>query len=109
MRDKDPQKLQIGRRFREARERKGWTRERLAEEANLSVPFLADFELGYTGIRLDRLMNLCKILQLDANYALFGEGKRRPTVQRILALLDTQEEHDLRRLEAIIQAYVGAS
>lgn len=106
MKEKDALKVNMGRRFRDAREARGWTRERLAEEAGLSVPFLADFELGNTGIRLDRFRFLCQLLNVDAQYALFGDIKGSAAVQRIENLIESLDEFDLRRLEAIVVAYV---
>ena len=49
MRKRDPNRIEMGRRFREARERLNWSREVLAERADLSVSFIADLELGNTG------------------------------------------------------------
>ena len=46
MRKRDPNRIEMGRRFREARERLNWSREVLAERADLSVSFIADLELG---------------------------------------------------------------
>ena len=102
MRKKDPEKVDMGRRFREAREKKGWTRERLAEKAELSVPFLADLELGNTGIRLDRFQNLCRILDADANYILFGEAEGG--AKEIEALLRDRDEKTLRIVERTVRA-----
>lgn len=45
MRKRDPNRIEMGRRFREARERLNWSREVLAERADLSVSFIADLEL----------------------------------------------------------------
>ena len=61
MKEKKAQNINIGQRFREAREVKGWTREQLAEKIGLSVQFIADLELGNSGIRLDRFAALCQL------------------------------------------------
>ena len=106
MRKKDPEKVDMGRRFREAREKKNWTREQLAERAELSVPFLADLELGNTGVRLDRFQKLCKILDADANYILFG--KTQMPEETITALLRDRDEKTLRIVENTVRAMPDA-
>ena len=58
MRKRDPNRIEMGRRFREARERLNWSREVLAERADLSVSFIADLELGNTGTRLELIHEL---------------------------------------------------
>ena len=85
MRKRDPNRIEMGRRFREARERLNWSREVLAERADLSVSFIADLELGNTGTRLENFIRLCRLLDLNADYVLFGapgdsrqRDRRRP-------------------------------
>jgi transcriptional regulator with XRE-family HTH domain len=106
MRKKDPEKVDIGRRFREAREKKGWTREQLAEVSDLSVPFLADLELGNTGVRLDRFQKLCKLLEVDADYVLFGEAPS--SLAAITAMLRGRDEKTLRVAERTLRAMLEA-
>ena len=85
MRKRDPNRIEMGRRFREARERLNWSREVLAERADLSVSFIADLELGNTGTRLENFIRLCRLLDLNADYVLFGAPG--DAVQRIMDLL----------------------
>ena len=61
MRKRDPNRIEMGRRFREAREGRNWSRETLAERSDLSVSFIADLELGNTGTRLENLVRLCRL------------------------------------------------
>lgn len=114
MRKKDLQKVEMGKRLREAREKKGWTREKLAEESSLSVPFLADLELGNTGIRLDRFKMLCELLNTSADYVLFGNTGENvqkmagAEAQRIALLLRGQDEKTLAAVEKIITVTLEA-
>jgi len=87
----------MGRRFREARERLNWSREVLAERADLSVSFIADLELGNTGTRLENFIRLCRLLDLNADYVLFGAPG--DAVQRIMDLLRDQDEETGRVVE----------
>ena len=90
MRKRDPNRIEMGRRFREARERLNWSREVLAERADLSVSFIADLELGNTGTRLENFIRLCRLLDLNADYVLFGAPG--DAVQRITDLLRDRDE-----------------
>lgn len=114
MRKKDLQKVEMGKRLRQARENKGWTREKLAEESSLSVPFLADLELGNTGIRLDRFKMLCELLNTSADYVLFGNTREEAQriageeAQRIALLLRDQDQKTLAAVEKIITATIEA-
>ena len=106
MREKNPQKVDMGKRFREAREKLGWTRDRLAEESGLSVPFLADLELGNTGVRLDRFQMLCKLLHVSADYVLFGG--EHDSEREIMDMLRGRDEKTLAVVSRILAATVSA-
>ena len=67
---------------------------------------LADLELGNTGVRLDRFQKLCKILDADANYILFG--KTQMPEETITALLRDRDEKTLRIVENTIRAMLEA-
>ena len=64
MKEKKPQNINMGQRFRDAREAKGWSRELLAEKVGLSAPFIADLELGNSGISLEQFVQLCQLLNV---------------------------------------------
>ena len=106
MREKKPWKVDMGLRFRKAREQNGWTREQLAELSGLSVPFLADLELGNTGVRLEHFMKLCSLLHISADYILFGEAQTGEN--EVLALLRGRDEHTLHIAKQTIQAMLDA-
>ena len=100
MRKRDPNRIEMGRRFREAREGRNWSRETLAERSDLSVSFIADLELGNTGTRLGRL------LEVSADYILFGDAG--PAVQRVTDLLRDRDEETVRVVEQTVEALLRA-
>ena len=51
----------IGKRIREKREMLGYSREYVAEQAEMSPSFLSDVELGIKGFSASTLMKLCKV------------------------------------------------
>lgn len=84
-------------RIRNARENQGYTREKFAEELDVSVSYLAELERGRTGISVKMLVKICTLLGLSADYVLFGTERdddrtRLDSINRIdskyLPLLD---------------------
>ena len=106
MRKRDPNRIEMGRRFREAREGCNWSRETLAERSELSVSFIADLELGNTGIRLENFIRLCQLLEVNADYILFGDAP--PAAQRVVELLRDRDEETLRVVEKTVAALLQA-
>lgn len=108
MKEKKPQNVAMGQRFREAREAKGWTREQLAEKMDLSVQFIADLELGNSGIRLDRFAELCQLLNANAHNVLFGNVEQLPTLFHLETMLANRSTEDVQRVVAMLEAVVEA-
>ena len=106
MREKDPWKVEMGLRFRKARERMGWTREQLAERSELPVPFLAALELGNTGIRLEYFQRLCGLLHVSADYILFGETQTAE--MEVLSLLRGRDERTLHIARETLRGMLNA-
>jgi XRE family transcriptional regulator, aerobic/anaerobic benzoate catabolism transcriptional regulator len=86
----------LGRRVRAAREARGWTRRRAAEEAGLSDRFLAEVEAGRGNISVARLARLASAIGVRTSdlvaepaprrVALLGlRGAGKSTVGRLLA------------------------
>ena len=84
-------------RIRKAREDAGYTRETFAELLDVSVSYMAEVERGRTGISVEMLIKICKVLGLSADYVLFGETRTddelrvdriRRIDERYLPLLD---------------------
>lgn len=57
----------LGKNVRRARNKMNLTREKLAEEINVSPRFLADVESGKTGVSLSTLKNICLVLNISAD------------------------------------------
>lgn len=61
-----------GNRIRELRERKGYTREKLAEYSNLSTKFLYEIETGQKGFSAKTLYKLSEALSVESDYIIHG-------------------------------------
>ena len=62
----------IGERIRNARIQKKITQEKLAEELDVSVPFVSRIERGSAHINLKRLSQICAVLKIDEGVILHG-------------------------------------
>ena len=87
---KKEQNVEIGRRVRAARARRGLTREKLAEQLDLSTLFLSYIECGQKGMSLSTFTNLCRVLNVSADELLFGPAHAAQTsdAHRLLERMD---------------------
>lgn len=77
MRMKDDTNIAIGERIKEIRTKLNITQEALAEMVNLgSGQQISDIERGLCGISITKLIEFCKVLDIDADYLLFGTSSR---------------------------------
>ena len=60
----------IGQHIREARLRKGWSQQELAERADLSVPYISLVEGGRRHISLEALVQIASLLEISADFLL---------------------------------------
>ncbi len=60
----------LGKRVRNARKQKGYTREELAEKLSVSTRFLATVESGEAGVSISTLKNIAILLDTSADYLL---------------------------------------
>lgn len=89
---KKEQNVEIGRRVRAARARRGLTREELAEQLDLSTLFLSYIECGQKGMSLPTFANLCRVLNVSADELLFGpeNAVQRSDAHRLLERMDPE-------------------
>lgn len=62
----------IGKRIKHARDKQGITQEVLAEKLDVSNAYISKIERGKTPINLDRLSQLCVVLDESPEYILSG-------------------------------------
>ncbi len=75
----------IGKRIKQARLKKGFTQEQIAEKLDVSIAFLSRVERGNSHINLRRLDEICNILDVSLGSILEGssENSRKLFKQRI--------------------------
>lgn len=67
--------IEAGKRIRQIRGERGYTRKHLAEMVSVSTKFLYEIENGKKGFSAKILYNICIALNVDSNYILTGEEK----------------------------------
>jgi len=74
MREKKVINIQIGTNIQAAREHAGYTQEKLSELLGLTPNHLSAIERGVSGASLEVLQKLCLLLNVSADFLLFGQG-----------------------------------
>jgi len=76
--------MTVGERIKQVREARGWTQDRLAEEAKISRGFLSEVENKNKNISLELLLRVATALGASVAYLAAGEGsqpgERKPVV-----------------------------
>ena len=99
--------VEIGRRIRKSRETIGYTRETLAEKANLAASFLGTIELGSGSFTAESLIKICRALNVSADYILFGKDDECD-LSAINAMLSGLDPAYLLYVEEMLSSYIGA-
>lgn len=97
--------VEIGSRIREQRESLGFTREQLAEAADISTAFLADVELGRKGISPLTIQKLCNALHVSADY-LIRSKELKTDFPEIIELLSSLDAEYIPLVEELLRTYV---
>ncbi len=96
--------IEIGGRIRKQREFLGYSREALAEKADLAASFLATIELGSGSFTAESLIKLCRALGISADYILFG--KEEGDLSKIYAMLSSLDPIYLPYIEQMLYSYI---
>lgn len=95
----------IGIRIKASRKSKGYTQEYIAEKLNVSTQHISDIERGLNGLSVPSLMELCTVLEVSADYILFGSASNS-SGNPITASLNKLTPHQKMYAEEILNAYV---
>ena len=97
----------IGKRIRKTRAHYGFTRERLAEMANISPQFLVHIENGTKSMTANTICNLARALNVSADYLLFGledtDLNRTLAMEALVSLLPEDRMLAERVLQTVLQ------
>ncbi len=94
----------IGKRLKEMRKERKLTQEAVAEKLNVSCQHISDIERGLNGMSVPALMEFCKVLNVDADYILFGTATRNESNPINFVLSKMTPEQSVHA-EEILMAY----
>lgn len=95
-------------RIRELRECNRFTREQLAELADISPKFLYEIETGKKGFTADTLYRISKALSVSSEYILTGKNKSfSEDLQKALSNFKTGQISDIINLLKIIDNIIS--
>ena len=94
----------IGIRIRRTRELNQYTREELAEYADISSKFLYEIESGQKGLSANTLLKICKALDISCDYILTGECKVKcnDELVNIIESFDTTQITNVKKMLLIM-------
>ncbi len=98
----------IGQRIKNARLGKGYTQGHMAELLNVSCQHISDIERGLNGMSIPMLMDICKILDVGADYILFGTvttSGNSPINSVINKMSPEQSMYALELLEVLTKSF----
>ena len=101
-------KMQIGTRIREIRIKRNITQEVLAEKAGISNPQqMSNIERGYSGVSVERLMDICNILDISADYILFGRKENENELDKLTAKMSLKQKEYLNEIISVYAKVCG--
>lgn len=106
MEDIDP--IQLGERIKKQRLLLGYSREKLAEMAEITPRFCYDLELGLKNMSVNTLVKLSAALHISIDYLLHGSNQEENQYSSLFSLIERCPAKDLEHLEQIVSHYIQA-
>ena len=94
--------FELGSRIYERRRELNMTQKELAEAVELSIQSISSIELGKKAVRPENLVNICRALDVSADYLLFGERSEKQ-LEPVAEMLSRLGSDDLELLKTIIK------
>lgn len=92
----------IGERIRKLRESRHYTREVLAEKADISAKFLYEIETGKKGFSAETLCKISRALCVSCDFIMWGEKGEQSENQEIIYVLETLEPRQVEKIRDIL-------
>ncbi len=97
----------IGSRISDLRRIRGYTQERLAELANISIQFLSDIENNKKNMTVTTLIKLADSLHVSSDYIIYGRDSSSE-YSVINAMMDTLSDKDKKNAEKLLEVFINA-
>ncbi len=97
----------IGNRISNLRKKHGYTQEKLAELADISIQFLSDIENNKKSMTVTTLKNIADSLNITTDYIIYG---RKESIENsiIIAMLNTLSDNNRKKAEKLLEIFVSA-
>lgn len=93
----------IGERIRYTRELKRYTREDLAEYADISPKFLYEVESGQKGMSATSLLRICNALEVSCDYIMTGTSEKICN-EEIINIIETFDATQIANVKKVLIA-----
>lgn len=100
----DEQLIAVGDRISKLRKNLGLTQEKLAEQADISIQFLAQIERGKMTMKIGTLRKLCAVLSVSADYIINGT-EEYPSEVEVKSLLAPLSENEREKAVKMLAAF----
>ncbi|MEZ3454555.1 MAG: helix-turn-helix domain-containing protein [Oscillospiraceae bacterium] len=100
----DTQLLEVGQRISGLRKSHGYTQEKLAELADISVQFLIQIEHGKKTMKVATLRRLSAALSVSADYIINGSDRGSEN-EEINAILSTLSEYNRKQAVKLLAVF----
>ena len=100
------ERVAMGQRLRQQRNRLGLTREQFAELADIGTGYYGQIEVGTSQMSIDTLMKVARTSRLSMEYILFGDETGEPDLSPIQILLNSCTPRELRLAEKVLQLFL---
>ena len=94
--------IHIGERIRKLREERKFTREALAEKADISAKFLYEIETGKKGFSADTLCKISRALSVSCDYIMLGDEAEHKGNRDIICVLEMLEPRQVSKIRDIL-------
>ena len=101
------ERVAVGQRLRQQRNRLNLTREQFAELADIGAGYYGQIEVGTSQMSIDTLIKVSRASHLSMEYILFGpEGTERGDSSSLQTLLSGCTPRELRLAEKVLQLFL---
>ena len=100
------ERVAMGQRLRQQRNRLGLTREQFAELADIGTGYYGQIEVGTSQMSIDTLMKVARTSRLSMEYILFGEEGGEADLGSLETLLRGCTPRELRLAEKVLQLFL---
>ncbi|MBD5153855.1 MAG: helix-turn-helix transcriptional regulator [Oscillibacter sp.] len=88
MQEKKELNIAVGANIQKVRELNGYTQEQLSEILNITPNHLSAIERGVTGATLEKIVQLCNLFDVSADYLLFGKSHQNDIEKSLVTQLN---------------------